>query len=156
MVIVTHIWQKLNHIGREETLIVTNFWQLFSRIFGEASLLVTHIWPNHTRFFFSMRHDILFLDTMSTSWSSETTAHSERRGNYGSRSIILHTAEKIVPVYSWEAFDRKTLHCAIHLSTIYRHCRGSKWAWWNPPRLPILPAFPLLCADLRIRECLHL
>jgi hypothetical protein len=48
LVIVTHIWQKLNSIERNVTLIVTNFWQLFSRIFGQTSLIVTNIWPNHT------------------------------------------------------------------------------------------------------------
>jgi hypothetical protein len=46
LVIVTNIWQKLNNVEREETLIATNFWQLFPRILGETSLIVTHIWRN--------------------------------------------------------------------------------------------------------------
>ena len=37
MVIVTHIWQKLNTVEREVTRIVIDFWQLFS-----------HTPPSHT------------------------------------------------------------------------------------------------------------
>jgi hypothetical protein len=36
MVIVTCIWQKLNTVEREVTLIVIDFWQLFSQIIGET------------------------------------------------------------------------------------------------------------------------
>jgi hypothetical protein len=53
MVIVTHIWQKLNSVERRVKLIVMDFWQLFSQIFGQPSLIVTNIWPNHTGFFLS-------------------------------------------------------------------------------------------------------
>jgi hypothetical protein len=72
LVIVRNIWQELSSVERDVTPLVTDFWQLFSHIFGETSLIVTHIWPNHTRFFFSVCYDILFLGTMSTSWSSDT------------------------------------------------------------------------------------
>ena len=48
MVIVTHIWQKLNTVEREVTLIVIDFWQLFSQIIGETSRIVTHYWRNPT------------------------------------------------------------------------------------------------------------
>jgi len=36
MEIVTHIWQKLSSIERDDILIVTNFWQLLSHIVGET------------------------------------------------------------------------------------------------------------------------
>ena len=36
LVIVTHIWQKLNSVEREVTRIVIDFWQLFSHIIGET------------------------------------------------------------------------------------------------------------------------
>jgi hypothetical protein len=57
LVIVIDIWQKLNNIEREATLIVTHFWQLFSRIFGETSLIVTHIWRN-LHCFHKIRNDM--------------------------------------------------------------------------------------------------
>jgi hypothetical protein len=47
-VIVTYIWQKLNSVEREVTLIVIDFWQLFSQIIGETSLIVTNYWRNPT------------------------------------------------------------------------------------------------------------
>jgi hypothetical protein len=53
-VISTHIWQKLNTVERDVTLIVKDFWQLFSQIFGETLLIVTHIWPNRTGFLWSL------------------------------------------------------------------------------------------------------
>jgi hypothetical protein len=48
VVIVTHIWQKLNSVEREVTLIVIDFWQLFSQIIGETSRIVTNYWRNPT------------------------------------------------------------------------------------------------------------
>ena len=48
MVIVTHIWQKLNTVEREVTRLVIDYWQLFSHIIGETLLIVTHYWRNPT------------------------------------------------------------------------------------------------------------
>ena len=50
LVIVTHIWQKLNSVEHKKMLIVKNYWQLFSHIIGETLLIVRNIWRNRTRF----------------------------------------------------------------------------------------------------------
>jgi hypothetical protein len=84
MVIVTHIWQKLNNVQREVMLIVIHYWQLFSYIFGETSRIVTHIWPNRTDFSLSKS---FHCSNLCSTWDRSCSSLSLRQRGESTRVI---------------------------------------------------------------------